>query len=204
MYFCDMYCYGDSNDSIIGITGIRNCMGIVYAGPGRLYAVHIPFDDAPVWRHAAEAFTRCIKNSGGNGGSKGYLFGFVNGSNNTLTSKDSAKILSADEELLIIKKGLGSPKTVLYRFKAHLGTQSGGDMADSAAIMVQRAHAATDNPSGIQVFYKRNDEINWVAGGEPPIGQFKIRQGTAAAIRPAQIDMSWIRAGKGNSTLKSI
>jgi hypothetical protein len=199
-----MYCYGDSNDSIIGITGIRNCMGIVYAGPGRLYAVHIPYDDAPVWRRAAEMFIRCIKNSGGNGGSKGYLFSFANGTNNKLSSKDSDKILSANEELVIIKKGLGSPKTVLYRFNEHLGEQSGGDYADSAAIMVQRAHASSSDPSGLQIFYKRNNDVNWVPGGEPPTGQFKTRPDRLGAVRPAQIDMSWIRANKDNSTVTTI
>jgi hypothetical protein len=203
MYFANMYCYGDSND-IVGITGIRNCMGIVYIGSGSMYAIHIPYDKADVWRTAAQTFINFVSNNNGKAGSKGSLFGFVNGKNNSLTSKEHASALSAGEELAIIKKGLGSPKTVLCRIMKELGGQSGGDMADAAAIMVKRIQVTSKDPSGTAIFYKRDADVTWVSGGEPPTGQYKLFEGFRSAVIPSDLVGLWRRATTENCTFTTV
>ena len=40
MYYAQMFCYGTDNNHV-GITGIRGCLGVVFA-TANLYAVHIP------------------------------------------------------------------------------------------------------------------------------------------------------------------
>jgi hypothetical protein len=43
-------------------------------------------------------------------------------------------------------------------------------LVDSVAIMLERVHASTASPGGYVIWYKRNDQINWVNGGAQEAG----------------------------------
>ncbi len=120
MYFSNMYSYGHAQD-IVGITGIRGCMGIIYVGTGAMYAVHIPPDHDDVQKGARVQFETLVKNNeAAVGKGHGYLFAFVNGSNRT----------DAADEMKDMKKRLNSPPTSVYRIMKHLGQDSGKLGAD--------------------------------------------------------------------------
>jgi hypothetical protein len=103
MYFANMYCHGDTND-IVGITGIRGCMGVIYVGAGSIYSIHIPPGGRAETMGAGKTFVTWVKNQQQKvGKGHGYLFSFSNGRERSLTGKDYT---SAEEETREIKKGL--------------------------------------------------------------------------------------------------
>ncbi len=197
MYFAHMFCYGRALD-IAGITGIRGCMGFIYVGQAALYAIHIPDTAADVMKAGGKAFGTWVKHQEQNVG-KGRLFAFANGTNRTL-----AGYYTGEEQAKDIKKSLGSPPTVLYRIMKHLGTGSGGLMADSVAIMLERVHASAGNPSGCAIWYKRNDAITWVSGGTHESGQYKVDARYQGDAVPSDLQAHWWRASELNCTVTTI
>lgn len=199
MYFCNMFCYGDSY-ATIGITGIMGCMGAIYVGARSMYAIHIPPDKRDVLQIADETFVRFVRNNEQSVG-KGHLYGFVNGKNRNV---DSNNDISAEAEMRFIKKGLGSPSTTLYRIMKHLGPESGKFSADSVVIMLERVHASAYAPGGAAIFYKRNADITWVDGGEPATGQYKPRPAYIPAKIPSDLHSLWRHATDENCTVTKI
>jgi hypothetical protein len=152
MYYAQMFCYGTDNNHV-GITGIRGCLGAVFATPNHLYAVHIPPMNSERDSQGAREFTAMITGAeGANPGGDLYLF--VNGTNR----------LQAHDEARAMKEDLGGSPTQVYRIMANLGSQSGGAQADAVAIKVERIIG------GVDLRYKRNDDITWIDGGNPKIG----------------------------------
>ena len=185
-YFAEMYCYGKAHTHI-GITGIRNCYGVIYIGARYGYAIHIPLhakDDSIL---AAETFVRFVRNNEGSIGRRGHLFGFINGTNWNVPTAESRTSISGEELLKVIKRGLGSlinsPPATLYRINQHLGTQSGGQGADAAVIMIERVHVDIQNPDGCVKLYKRENDITYEHYGSPPDGQYKVRPNFATQHR---------------------
>ena len=204
IYFSNMFCYGDANDTV-GITGIRGCMGIVFVGAQSMYAIHIPPDAKEVVKMAGETFVNFVKNNEGGNIKNGRLFGFLNGENRSVPTKS---VITGDEELRLIKKGLSSflsgPKTVLYRINKHLGINSGGTEADGVVIMIERVHVSAYYPDGVSIFYKRADDVQWTAGGEPPTGQYKARRNYLGAFIPTDMFGMWRRANDDNCSITGI
>jgi len=194
MYFANMFCYGNAQD-MVGITGIRGCLGVVYIGNGSMYAIHIPpahDDEQKLGRKAFETFVKNNEQNVGNG--SGYLFAFVNGKNRT----------GVVDEMKDMKKRLKSPPTAIYRIMKHLGPDSGGYSADSVVIMVERWHASTDNPSGCLMWYKRNDAVNWVGGGANESGQYKDRPSFKGDEVPDEFNAHWWRMDDMTCTITTV
>jgi hypothetical protein len=175
-YFAEMFCYGKAHTHV-GITGIKNCYGIIYVGAHYGYAIHIPYqtkDDAML---GATTFIRHVKNNEGSTGANGHLFGFINGSNWNLSTREHRTSISGPELLEVIKKGLGSrrnsPAATLYRIRQHLGPNSGGDSAKAVVIMIERVHVNDNNADGCVKLYRAEDEITYEHYGSPPDGQYK-------------------------------
>jgi hypothetical protein len=193
MYFANMFCYGSAQDKV-GITGIRGCMGIVYIGGASMYALHIPPDSDDVQKMARVDFEAFVKNNEPVAKGSGYLFAFVNGKNRP----------SAVDEMKDMKKRLNAPPTIIYRMMKHLGQDSGGFGADSVAIMLERWHASTDNPSGCLIWYKRNDDITWVGGGARESGQYKPRPAYQGDEVPSEFNAHWWRMDGLNCTIANV
>ncbi len=188
MYFANMYCYGHDNN-VVGITGIRGCMGVVYVGAASMYAVHIPHNSDDLNKLGGETFVGWVKNQETNLGKRsGYLFAFVNGKNRS----------DAKDEVSAIKKGLKSPPTTLYRILKHLGSNSGGFGADSVAIMVDRVHTSPLAPSGCLLYYKRNDDVTWIGGGSHESGQYKLDSRYQGDAVPSDVRGGWRRFNNDN------
>jgi hypothetical protein len=84
----------------------------------------------------------------------GDLYVFVNGTNRA----------QAQDEARAMKEALGGSPTQVYRIMANLGAKSGGSEADSVAIKVERALG------GVDLRYKRDDDITWINGGNNKSG----------------------------------
>lgn len=184
MYFADMFCYGQDN-ALVGVTGIRGCMAVIYVGAGSMYAVHIP-DSAPVQRNAVgrATFSTWVGNQEPHVG-KGYgsLIVICNGSERGTAAAEAKEI----------KRALRSPPTTLYRINKHLGPNSGGFGADSVVTMVERVHATPDNPTGCAIWYKRNDSVNWIAAGSAESGQYEVQVRFQGAKAPSDLEAHWWR-----------
>jgi hypothetical protein len=199
MYFANMYCYGRADD-IAGITGIRGCLGIIYVGAAAMYALHIPDNGPDANKAAGKVFVKWVKNQGeAVGKGHGYLFAYANGRNRSLKG-----YYTAEEQATDIKKGLGSPPTILYRIMRHLGPGSGGMQADSVAIMLERVHASKSNPTGCISWYKQNDPITWISGGTNEAGQYKMDPRYQGDKVPSDLEAHWWLASDVNCTLTTI
>jgi hypothetical protein len=200
MYFSQMFCYGFDND-IVGISGIVGCMGVIFVGHGSMYAVHIPDGGPDENKMAADTFVTWVKNQQQNTGD-GYLYVFANGKNRSLAGKNST---SAEDEAKYIKKKLKNPKTTLYRIVKNLGPDSGGYGANSAAIMLERVIASSDNPGGCAIWYKQDfGKINWINGGKAETSQYKHRPQYCGTKIPDNLNSSWWRMSDKNCDLISI
>lgn len=202
MYFAQMYCYGFDSD-IVGISGIVGCIGVIYVGQGAMYAVHIPDGGAAENKAAGQTFTTWVKQQQQNvGKGHGHLFLFANGTNRSIAKNGFSK---AEDEAKDIKKALNSPPTTVYRLMKHLGPNSGGQSAASAAIMLERVHVTTSNPSGCAIWYKQDfQNIVWVAGGKQESGQYKNRPNFCGTKVPNDLESHWWRADDTNCTISSI
>lgn len=201
MYFANMYCYGE-DQTMVGITGIRGCMGVIYVGAGSMYAIHIPDNGRDMNMQAGKQFVTWVKNQGqAVGKGHGHLFGFANGINRSFST---ANYSSAEEEVRAIKKGLNAPPTLLYRIMKHLGVNSGKDSADSAAIMLERVHSTGANPSGCAIWYKRNDDIKWVGGGARETAQYKVDPRYQGDGVPSDLNAHWWRMSGDNCNIIKI
>jgi hypothetical protein len=152
MYYAQMFCYG-TDPNHVGITGIRGCLGAVFASPNHLYAVHIPPMNAQRDAQGASAFTAMITGAEGANPS-GNLYLFVNGMNRT----------QALDEARAMKEDLSGAPCQVYRIMANLGAQSGTAQADSVVIKVERMIG------GFDLSYKRDDDLNWIDGGRQKTG----------------------------------
>ncbi len=200
MYFAGMYCYGFDND-LVGITGIVGCMGVIYVGAGAMYAIHIPDTERDEKYAAGKSFAAWVKNQQGAVG-KGHLFAFANGTNRSI---DMGGFTKAELEVKAIKKELKSPTTTLYRIMKHLGPGSGGQSAQSAAIMLERVHVSGSNPSGCIMWYQQDfNQITWVDGGKAESGQYKDRASYRGAKIPSDLNSHWWRVDENNCQVISI
>ena len=147
VYYAQMFCYG-SDPNHVGITGIRGCLGAVFAAAHHLYAVHIPPMNTQRDAQGARAFTAMVTGAEG-ANPAGTLYVFVNGTNR----------LQAHDEARSMKEDLGGVPCQVYRIMANLGAQSGTASADSVVIKVERM------VGGFDLSYKRDDDLTWVAGG---------------------------------------
>jgi hypothetical protein len=166
MYFANMYCYGMDHLEV-GITGILGCMGVVYKGAQALYAVHIP-DHQATNATGAAVFAQFVGHFELIETRKsGDLFVFINGSNRP----------SAEEEARNLKSLLNAKKATLCRIMRNLGPKSGGDMADSASILVR-------DRGNIELLYKHVPDDQYIAGGKGPVGQYRQISGFSGNCVP--------------------
>ena len=152
MYYAQMFCYG-TDPNHVGITGIRGCLGAVFASPNHLYAVHIPPMNTERDSQGASAFTAMITGAEG-ANPAGDLYLFVNGTNR----------LQAHDEARTMKEALGGAPTQVYRIMTNLGTQTGTSQADAVVIKVERVIG------GVDLAYKRDDDMKWIDGGRQKAG----------------------------------
>ena len=152
MYYAQMFCYGTDDDHV-GITGIRGCLGVVFATANRLYAVHIPPSNPQRDQAGATAFTDMIIAAEGPN-PVGDLYLFVNGMNR----------LQVEDEARAMKEALGGPQTRIYRMMTNLGAQSGGLQADAATIKVQRI------AGNVELSYRHVPDDDWGPGGNAKTG----------------------------------
>ncbi|MFZ4411266.1 MAG: hypothetical protein ACOYOH_28260 [Paracraurococcus sp.] len=177
MYFANMYCYGHDND-LVGITGIRGCMGLIYVGAASIYAVHIPPNTPQEDAVGGKTFADWVKNQeGATGPGHCQLFAFCNGTNRSEVKK--------------VKKALNSPPTILYRINKHLGPKSGGNQAEAAVIMLQRVYATAREPTGCVVWYTSQNKVSWKAGGKAETGQYKQKPAFQGAEIPSDLECHW-------------
>jgi len=191
MYFANMYCFGNDYDTV-GITGIQQCLGVVYVGDGVMYAIHIPFNgtDAEDER-GCQAFADYVRNNAGKvGDGHGDLFAFANGASRP----------TAESNVRLIKKLLKSPDTMLYRINKHLGPNSGKNGALAVVVMVKKTQKTAFNPSALDFSYKPNDDIKWITGGRNESGQYKENSGFKGNKIPNNCNAGWHRLDETNSS----
>jgi hypothetical protein len=191
MYYAHMYCYGTDNNHV-GITGIRGCLGVVFATPNRLYAVHIPPSNPQRDLAGAMAFIYMIIGTEGTPNPAGNLYLFVNGANRP----------QADDEARTMRNALGGPPTRVYRMMTNLGAQSGGQLADAATIKVERIGG------NIDLSYKHVPDNQWVAGGNAKTGcYYQQMNGTfGGAIVPngAALGAGWFQMTPASCSIRGI
>jgi hypothetical protein len=153
MYYAQMYCYGMDNNHV-GITGIRGCLGAVFASATRLYAVHIPPLNAQRDLAGAMSFLYMIIGAEGTQNPAGNLYLFVNGTNRP----------QVDDEARTMRNAIGGPPTRVYRIMSNLGPGSGGQGADSVTIKVLRM------PGNLDLSYKHVPDNQWAGGGNAKTG----------------------------------
>jgi hypothetical protein len=197
MYFSNMYCYGQ-DPTLIGVTGIVGCIGVVFVGHASMYAIHIP-DNGPAVNYAAgKTFADWVKNSEQNT-KAGYLLTFSNGTNRSMSGKNFS---TTEDETAAIKKLLKGPTTTIYRIKKHLGPNSGGASANSAAIMIDRVHPSASNPSGAVPWFKQDfGKITWVPGGSAETAQYLARPQYRGAKIPSDMNAGWWRMDADNCNI---
>jgi hypothetical protein len=190
MYYAQMFCYGMDNNHV-GITGIRGCLGAVFATANRLYAVHIPPMDAQRDLAGAMAFVGMIVGTEGANHPAGNLYLFVNGTNRT----------QADNEARTIKDALGGPPTAVYRIMTNLGAGSGGLGADAVTVKVQRG-------AGMNLSYKHVPDDQWVAGGNAKTGcYYPALDGTfgdAKVPNGGQLGAGWFQMSTATCHIRRI
>lgn len=153
MFFAQMYCYG-SDLNAVGITGIRGCMGVVYACAGRMYAIHIPPSSDQTNALAASAFAQCVTNHGDGGAADGDLFFFLAGTTRPTAISEARHITSL----------IGPGTATVFRIMKGLGEGSGGDHAElSPSILVAR---------GLPPQYKCLANDDYVGGDFNAEGQY--------------------------------
>ncbi|CAN5774960.1 hypothetical protein BH11PSE8_BH11PSE8_28950 [soil metagenome] len=155
MFFANMFCYG-SDLNAVGITGILGCMGVVYRGATRLYAVHIPPMSAHNNALGGSTFAEYVSGLEGDDASPGDLFFFLNG-----TSRASAIAEAHDI------KSLMKPKTAtLFRIMTGLGKGSGSNTAEHSPSILVTHRGFMD------LRYKVVPEDQYVEGGVAEAGQY--------------------------------
>jgi hypothetical protein len=194
VYFANMFCYGHDNN-LVGITGIRGCMGVIYVGAASIYAVHIPDNSADMNALGGKTFADWVKNQeGATGKGHGHLFAFCNGTNRP----------SAEAEVKAIKKALNKPPTILYRILKHLGPQSGGNQAEAATIMMERVHATAREPAGVVAWYISDNKVTWTAGGKAETGQYNNKPAYQGASVPSDLECHWWLMDETTTTATTI
>jgi hypothetical protein len=160
MFFANMFCYG-SDQTEVGITGIRGCMGVVYSGATRLYAIHIPPMGDSTNALGASKFAEYVKGHEPKDASPGDLFFFVNGTNRPNANSEAHNL-----------KDLLKPKTAtLFRIMTGLGKGSGGSQAEhSPSILVT-------NRGSVNLRYKCVPDDQYIDGGATEAGQYLGQQG---------------------------
>jgi hypothetical protein len=191
MYYAHMYCYGMDNNHV-GITGIRGCLGAVFATANRLFAVHIPPGDPARELAGANAFTGMITATAG-ANPAGELALFVNGMNRN----------DVDDEARTMRNALGGPPTRVYRIMRNLGAQSGGLGADSAVIKVQRMMGG-----GLSMAYKHIEDNQMQAGGGAKTGiyvpMYNGTFGNPVRPSPAELFAAWFPVDTTNCHVRGI
>lgn len=157
MYYAQMFEYG-SDQAHVGVTGIAGCMGVVFAAPNRLYAVHIPPNDPAVNLIGANAFVAMVQGGEGALHPGGSLHVFVNGMLRP----------TVDDETRHICDALGTPATTrIYRLFAGLTPPIDSVNPLSATIKVQRGAGA------LQLGYKHVPDNQWIQGGNARSGRYR-------------------------------
>ena len=156
MFIATMYSYGwDAN--IVGVDGIVTCMGVFYASPTNLYAIHIPDNSEAVNKKGADAFVKFVKGAAENKTPDGKLYGVVNGTPRAHAMAEMKYL----REQLGLKAG---PKRMLYRLKnineaAAVVCEYGPNKDKDGPILLCRTHASAnwktdhENAKGRSDFY---------------------------------------------------
>ena len=192
MYFANMFCYG-RDTTTIGVTGILGCLGIIYVGAGAMYATHIVCGSERDDADGRETFTSWIKRQEQRAG-KGHLFLFTNARNRP----------QAAEEARELKKALNGPATTVYQIMKNLEPKVGTSDQASVVTLLDRGHSNINNPSGCNIFYKKNEDIVWVDGGSAESGQYKARPSFCGAKIPSDVTFGWRTVGAGNCEVTTI
>lgn len=188
MYFAHMYCFGWDHD-LVGITGIKSCMGVVFQGSRTLYAIHIPDNSTELNALGCNAFAKFVL--GGERPAdpkKGQLLAFANGNNHP----------SAEQEVATIQSLLNGPKATLYRYRKHLTQDPSGLSADSATTMVKHTH------TGLILGYKHIPDAAWNDSGKPESGQYKHDPRYQGRAAPINCWGGWNNMDAGNCTIIKI
>ena len=154
MYYAQMFDYG-TDQNHVGITGIVGCMGVVFAAPAHLYAIHIP-DMTNSRLVGANAFVAMVQGGEGAPNPAGTLHVFVNGMSRH----------TADAEARTMLDGLGAPATKVYRLMTGLDPAIPGSDPLAATIRVQLVAGA------LQLEYKHVPDNQWIPGGNARAGRY--------------------------------
>jgi hypothetical protein len=186
MYYAQMFDYG-SDPNHVGITGIVGCMGVIFAAPNRLYAVHIP-DMTNSRLTGANAFVGMVQLGEGAAHPAGTLHLFVNGMNRH----------TADDEARTMLTPLGAPATRIYRFKPGLDPNVNGANDLAATIKVQSG-------GGLQLFFKNVPDDQWIAGGNARTGRYAGSMADAPT-RPndAELNAAWYQMTSATCLIRNI
>ena len=71
---------------------------------------------------------------------------------------------------------------------------------------MERTHQSALAPDGFLAYYKRNDEITWVAGGAAPAGTYKPKDNAefSAAKVPSDVNAGWRHATADNCRIVNL
>lgn len=185
MYYAQMWDYG-TDPNHVGVTGFLTCMGVVFASPNHLYAIHIP-DVTAANPIGAAAFVAAVQAGEGVAHPAGTLHLFVNG----------MKRSTADDEARTMIAPLGLTEAIVYRLFA--GLQQVGADSLAATAKVERV------VGGTEFKFKHVPDNQWIPGGNARTGRYR---GAAAdtPTRPnnGELAAAWNTMDSANCSLRRV
>lgn len=161
MYIGDMFCYGESTDSV-GVNGIIGCMGVFVSCAPALFAIHMP-DSINYNVPGRDAFVDFVGHAGGFNAATATMIGVLNGDNRP----------GAQAELTSIARGLGLSSYRTVRLRKNITIRPSGEPASTAVLCLHKPVSAA-----IELRYMMDASARWIEGnGEARSGQYRAMRG---------------------------
>ena len=194
MYIGDMFCYGQSTDSV-GVNGIVGCMGVFVASGQTLYAIHMP-DSINYNTPGRNAFVQFVGGAIGNGNAA-TVIGVLNNDNRP----------SAAAELREIARGLGASSYRMVRLRKHIDIRPSGEPEAAAVLCMYTPNGYVQGTgmtfsSNVELRYQMDKRVRWVDGqGEARSGQYRAMRGDSRLWTNAAWGAGWNAVDSTNCDL---
>lgn len=157
MFFATMYSYGDDN-AVVGVDGIRGCLGIFLITATRLYAIHIPDTPAHFVTGRNAFVAHVIATEPGFNPNAARLIAVMNGPNRP----------QAFNELCDYSLALGVTRLMTVRVDEFLGPR--GFQQHAAAIVCELVPGTRDP----RIKYMQHDSVHWLHAGNLRAGSYHV------------------------------
>lgn len=163
MYIGDMFCYGQSTDSV-GVNGIVGCMGVFVACGPTLFAIHMP-DSINYNTVGRDAFVQFVGGAGGWNAGTATMIGVLNNDNRP----------GAQAELRSIARGLGLGTVRMVRLRRDIDIKPSLEPVAAAVLCLRKPVSGE-----LELRYMMDRQVRWTEGqGEARSGQYRAMRGDA-------------------------